>query len=84
MCSRYNNSTKNLIKKINLNVFQHPYIQAYVFCLGIKRTSFALHHSGMRLKNMMDIETYIYVTDLEQITDSDFNYFSKTLKTCGF
>ena len=38
----------------------------------------------MRLKNMMDIVTYIYVTDLEQIADSDFKYFSKTLKTCGF
>ena len=35
----------------------------------------------MRLKNMMDIVTYIYVTDLEQITDSDFNDVSKTLKT---
>ena len=34
----------------------------------------------MRLKNMMDIETHIYVTDLEQITDSDFNYFSKTFE----
>ena len=29
----------------------------------------------MRLKNMMDIVIYIYVTDLEQITDSDFKYF---------
>ena len=37
-------------------------------------------HNGMRLKNMMDIVTYIYVTDLEQITDSDFNDVSKTLK----
>ena len=34
----------------------------------------------MRLKNMMDIVTYIYVTDLEQITDSDFKYFFKNLE----
>ena len=66
---------------MNLNVFQHPNIRAYVVRLGIERTFFALHHNGMRLKNMMDIVTCIYETDLKQITDSDFNDVSKTLKT---
>ena len=60
----------------------HTYKHYNVVCLGIKCTSFAFANATQKYDGYCNI--YLCNRFGTLITDSDFNYFSKTLKTCGF